>query len=109
MKYCTSCGRELVDDAVMCPTCGCAQGNNGASVQKAPDKKSFGWGLLGFCIPLVGLILFLVWKDSTPLKAKSAGVGALVGVIISVVFYILYAVLIGVLVGNGVIDTGLYY
>ena len=35
--------------------------NTSASVE---DNGGFGWGLLGCCIPLVGLILFLVWKDT---------------------------------------------
>lgn len=43
------------------------------------DNGSIGWGFLGFCIPLVGLILFLVWKDSKPLSAKKAGIGAIIG------------------------------
>ena len=24
MKYCSQCGKELVDKAVVCPSCGCA-------------------------------------------------------------------------------------
>lgn len=24
MKYCSQCGKELADEAVMCPNCGCA-------------------------------------------------------------------------------------
>ena len=57
------------------------------------DNGGFGWGLLGCCIPLVGLILFLVWKDTKPKTAKAAGIGALVSVGISVVFYIISLVL----------------
>lgn len=57
------------------------------------DKGGFLWGLLGCCIPIVGLILFLVWKDSKPKTAKAAGIGALVCVIAYVVMYILMAVL----------------
>lgn len=57
------------------------------------DNGGFLWGLLGCCIPVVGLILFLIWKDQKPLTAKAAGIGALVGVIISVVSYILLMVL----------------
>ena len=48
------------------------------------DNGGFLWGLLGFCIPVVGLILFLIWKDQKPKTAKAAGIGALVSVIISV-------------------------
>ena len=56
------------------------------------DKGGFFWGLLGCCIPIVGLILFLVWKDSKPRTAKAAGIGALVCVVAYVVFYIIMAI-----------------
>lgn len=88
MAYCKNCGMKIDDQAVVCPQCGVAQ-------EKAPavnDNGGFGWGLLGCCIPLVGLILFLVWKDSKPKTAKAAGIGALVSVIIGVVWYVLMMV-----------------
>lgn len=59
----------------------------------AEDKGGFLWGLLGCCIPIVGLVLFLVWKDTKPKTAKAAGIGALISVILIVVWYILIAVL----------------
>ncbi len=42
---------------------------------------------------MIGLILYLVWKDQTPLRARSAGKGALIGVIVSVVGSVLLSVL----------------
>ena len=48
------------------------------------DNGGFLWGLLGFCIPIVGLVLFLVWKDQKPKTAKAAGIGALISVILGV-------------------------
>ena len=60
------------------------------------DAPSTGFAILSFFFPLVGLILWLVWKDKTPLKAKSCGKGALIGVIVNVVFSIIYGVIIGV-------------
>lgn len=84
MAYCKNCGHEIDDKAVVCPACGVAQESKPAVV----DNGGFGWGLLGCCVPLVGLILFLVWKDSKPKTAKAAGIGALVSVIIAVVYYI---------------------
>ena len=35
MKYCSKCGKEIMDEAVVCPGCGCA-----TSVETAPDKVS---------------------------------------------------------------------
>ncbi len=59
------------------------------------DNGGFLWGLLGFCIPVVGLILFLIWKDQKPKTAKAAGIGALVSVIFYVVCYVLLFVVMG--------------
>lgn len=53
------------------------------------DNGGFGWVLLGCCIPIVGLILFLVWKDTKPKTSKAAGIGALVSVIVMVLLYAL--------------------
>lgn len=57
---------------------------------KKPDNPSFGWGLLGFFFPIVGLILFLVWKGDYPRKAKSCGIGALVGFIFNIIVSCVY-------------------
>lgn len=59
------------------------------------DNGGFLWGLLGCCIPIVGLILYLVWKDQKPKTAKAAGIGALVGVILVVAFYIIWFIILG--------------
>lgn len=67
--------------------------DNNTNVTNTNDNGGFLWGLLGCCIPLVGLILFLVWKDNKSKTAKAAGIGAIVGVVISVVSYILMMVL----------------
>lgn len=52
-------------------------------------KGSIGFGILSFLIPLIGLILYLVWKRNKPQKAKSCGIGALIGIVISLIFYFL--------------------
>ena len=85
MAYCKNCGQQIDNQAAICPNCGVAQN----AMPAVTDNGGFGWGLLGCCIPIVGLILFLVWKDSKPNTAKAAGIGALVSVGISIVYYIL--------------------
>lgn len=87
MAFCKNCGAQIDDRAVICPKCGVPQ-NSQPSAQGS-DNGGFLWSLLGFCVPLVGLILFLVWKDTKPVTGKAAGVGALVSVIVWVVFYVL--------------------
>lgn len=63
--------------------------NNQYGQPLSQEKGSIGYGVLGFLIPLVGLVLYLSWKDTKPGDAKMAGKGALISVIISVVFYVL--------------------
>ena len=99
MAFCRNCGNQLADHAAFCPNCGAGQSvvpvqNTNAS---APvDNGGFWWGALGCCVPIVGLILFLVWKDNKPKTAKAAGKGALISVILGVVFYVLTFILAGV-------------
>lgn len=81
--YCKNCAKKIDDKAVVCPHCGVAQ------APQVVDNGGFGWGILGCCIPIVGLILFLVWKDSKPKTAKAAGLGALISVICIVLMYVL--------------------
>lgn len=65
------------------------------------DTGSFGWAVLGFFFPIVGLILFLVWKSEKPVSAKQAGMGALASVISTVVLWILL-IAFAVIAGNAV-------
>ena len=65
-------------------------------VQPVNDSGSIGWAILGFFIPLVGLILFLVWRTTKPKCAKMAGIGALVGFILSLGVNFLYLPTLGI-------------
>ncbi len=84
MKYCVKCGNQIDEEAVICPGCGVPQ----PRMTEIVDNGGLGWSTLGCCIPIAGLILFLVWKDTKPKTAKSAGIGALVSVILLVLYYV---------------------
>ena len=92
MAYCRKCGAQIEDYAAVCPECGTPQNGGQNGTPPVVDNGGFLWGLLGCCIPIVGLILFLVWKDTKPRTAKAAGIGALVCVIAYVVLYVIAAV-----------------
>ncbi len=68
---------------------------NSASAQyqtetdRAKDASSIGYAILCFCFPIVGLILYCVWRESLPKRAKSAGLGGLIGFTIGVVLTVL--------------------
>jgi hypothetical protein len=62
------------------------------------EAGSAGWGVLGFFFPLIGFILWLIWRGERNGDARYAGIGALINVIVSVaLFIIFFAVLIAVL------------
>ena len=56
--------------------------------QAVNDSGSIGWGVLGAFFPLVGIILFFVWKNNKPKTAKVSLIGAVIGVVISLIINI---------------------
>jgi hypothetical protein len=95
MKYCSQCGKELVDEAVVCPNCGCAVQ---APVSQQEDKPSAGLNILAFLFPVIGLILFLCFQNTTPVRAKAIGKWALDGFVVGVALSIMVGIL-GVILG----------
>lgn len=101
--YCKNCGAEIDDNAVVCPKCG-VQARKLDNVRE-DDAPSTGFAVLGFFFPLIGLILYLVWKDESPLKAKSVGKGALIGVIVSAVLGFILGIVYSCAVTNAIKNT----
>jgi len=88
MKFCTRCGSEIDDSAIFCPKCGQQQGQGFnyqyqqpfyAAPTYTPEDlaPSRGYAVLSFFFPFVGLILWLVWRNTKPGKAESCAKGAL--------------------------------
>lgn len=57
------------------------------------DTGSIAWGVIGFLLPLIGLILFLIWHRPMPKNAKLAGMGALIGCIVQIILFIILVAL----------------
>lgn len=93
--YCKNCGRIVDDTSSYCINCG-ARIDNKSNANVYEDSSSFGFAILGFFIPIVGLILFLIYEGKKPIRAKSAGKGALIGfitkIVLSIILVILYVV-----------------
>ena len=87
MRFCSYCGKEIENDAYICVHCG--RKVSSQTEKNQDDAPSTGLAVLSFFIPLIGLILFLMWNNTSPLKAKSCGKGALIGVIVSIILTIL--------------------
>ena len=76
VKYCSKCGNELLDEAVICPKCGCPTENNQSKTiidehNNATARKNLFTGLLlnvfSIIIPLILLIFLLVGNDGSSL------------------------------------------
>ena len=67
MKYCEHCGAELLDEAVLCPKCGCWTNDRPKDVEvlahaqeiAAPQTKLSILSLVGFILSIVGVVLSL--------------------------------------------------
>ena len=90
--YCKYGGKIIDDDSKFCSECG-----NSISIENKAghlsDKSSKGFAILGFFIPIIGLIRYLVYERKQPKRAKSAGKGALIGFITKIVVYIVIVIL----------------
>ena len=98
--YCRNCGAKIEEGTSYCPSCGVSQRgggnapNNYNNYNQQYDSGSFGWAVLGFFVPLVGLILWIVWMNDRPKSAKMSGLGALASVIFSIVFSVAMVMII---------------
>lgn len=75
--------------------------NPGMSGVNPEDTGSFAWAVLGFFIPIAGLILWLVWKNTKPQTAIQCRNGFIAGVVVTVLFYVLFYAVIGGMMYSG--------
>lgn len=101
--YCKNCGRIVDDTSSYCNNCG-ARIDNKPNADASEDSLSLGFAIFGFFIPIVGLILFLIYEEKKPKRAKSAVKGALIGfiteIVLAIILVILYVVFAASLFNN---------
>lgn len=101
--YCKNCGRTVDDTSSYCNNCG-ARIDNKPNADASEDSLSLGFAIFGFFIPIVGLILFLIYEEKKPKRAKSAVKGALIGfiteIVLAIILVILYVVFAASLFNN---------
>lgn len=87
-KYCQNCGTKCASYVIFCPNCWMPfQPKKNYAVQN--DESIIPLKILSFLIPLIGLILYIVYIDKKPLRAKECGKMALIGFGVGVVFMFL--------------------
>ena len=85
MKYCSKCGKELFDEAVICTGCGCPVESTTKPKSYAYDTVDKGLCVLSFLIPLFGFVYWLVKHNETPEKAKACAQYALAAWIVGII------------------------
>lgn len=83
---CPNCHAKISELAEICPKCG-------VRIKEAPvgvDQPNWGINLISLCcIPILGIIMYFVWKNDKPAAAKSALTFSLIGIGVVVVLYVL--------------------
>lgn len=74
MKFCSNCGKEVSEGAVICLNCG-------AEVKpeaNSEDKANTGIVILSVLFPLVGLIIAAVKRKESPNASKTYATAAII-------------------------------
>ncbi len=100
MRFCTHCGKEINEEAVVCIHCGCATQNTRSYNTPMQTKDNANAGLVILCVlfPIVGLILWAVTRDDSPRSASTYGKAALISFCVSLfVYFLLFMIILAAL------------
>ncbi|MGN0613354.1 MAG: hypothetical protein ACI4JB_05575 [Porcipelethomonas sp.] len=116
--YCSNCGNELNERAVVCPKCGCisnpelynaafAAARNSSTVNTPQpavhDTPNPGFSVLSFLIPLFGIILYMADRKKTPAACKRYLTWSLVSIGLGIMFFVVYIAALIVMVALNVL------
>lgn len=93
-KYCVACGQQMHASAKSCNNCGTEAG-------PLDDNGNLGLAVAGCCIPIIGFILYFVWRDTRVKSAKQCLTGAIIGAVAIPVLYLLFIFITTVLLLGG--------
>lgn len=110
-KTCPSCGAPIQATAENCPYCGMILSKEKGETRQAQqqisqnqsssacedDKNSVGIKILSFFIPVAGFILWAIWRNQYPKKARNAAKWAGIGIGVTMAVEIICLIITGVL------------
>ena len=76
--YCTKCGKAIPEGAYSCPSCGNMQNQN----FKKEEKGNIILNIISFIIPIIGLLIWLIYKNTRPKVATQALLFAFISVLL---------------------------
>lgn len=88
--FCPNCGKEINDNAVVCIHCGASTNSKKTNLVDNPSHLA---GAVSCCFPVVGLILYFLWKDEKPESASLVCKWMIGGIIAWVIIYVLFFII----------------
>ncbi len=82
--YCKNCGKEISDNAYVCPHCGVKINGPQADEKKTNTLSIVGF-ILAFLVPIAGLICSIIARKQIRERSEGGAGLALAGLIISIV------------------------
>ncbi len=106
--YCPNCGSSINENAEICVHCGVNVLKFDTQVTVVKNDTPNMWvNILSLCcFPIIGVIIYFVWKDTQPKAAKAAIIYALFGIAIKIILMI-FAFIIGLTAE--MMDDSYYY
>lgn len=83
--YCKYCGSEIKGN--FCSNCG-----KKVYEETKNETSGFIYGILGFCFPIVGIILFFIFLSDKKKASKASLIGSIIGIIVKVLLVLLLIV-----------------
>lgn len=84
--YCGECGKKLEKTSKFCSYCGASttsQSDN--TVNSSEENANVLLVIASFFVPILGLVLFAVYRDTKKKTSKACGIAALVSFILNIV------------------------
>ncbi len=92
MNYCPNCGEKVDNNAYVCVRCGFKLRSD--NVENSNDNGSIAWGILGFLVPIAGIIIYFIMKKDNPKNSKMAIRGSLINLCLNFVLFVISIIMI---------------
>ncbi len=96
MKFCQHCGKEIVDEAVVCTNCGCSVVQTNNVTAEVDDTVDIGLVVLSVLIPLFGIIYWPLNAKTRPKCASACGIAAIISWVICFLFSVIIMAAVGI-------------
>lgn len=96
MKKCPKCKTKFDKSDIYCPNCGYETGKFKRELKTIFfDFDNLLWVLLGYLVPMGGLLLLGLWYHKKPVTAKAAGLGAIARVVLTLLLpFVLFSIFV---------------